>query len=192
HLSVKEDEIQQMNPPEFEMMEDMATLTHLNEASVLHALRRRYDHWMIYTYSGLSCVSINPHKQLPVFHEAVAAAYKGRRRSDAPPHIFAVASNAFQDMLHSRENQSILFTGESGSGKTVNTKHVIQYFATVATTGEPKEKLVSVFMHIGRKACILLRFFPGLDSPPPGRLPSCVDFLILGAVAHWTASSAAS
>ncbi|XP_060990295.1 myosin-15 [Dama dama] len=141
HLSVKEDEIQQMNPPEFEMMEDMATLTHLNEASVLHALRRRYDHWMIYTYSGLSCVSINPHKQLPVFHEAVAAAYKGRRRSDAPPHIFAVASNAFQDMLHSRENQSILFTGESGSGKTVNTKHVIQYFATVATTGEPKEKL---------------------------------------------------
>ena len=48
HLSVKEDEIQQMNPPEFEMIEDMATLTHLNEASVLHALSRRYDHWMIY------------------------------------------------------------------------------------------------------------------------------------------------
>ncbi|XP_010836860.1 PREDICTED: myosin-15 [Bison bison bison] len=141
HLSVKEDEIQQMNPPEFEMIEDMATLTHLNEASVLHALRRRYDHWMIYTYSGLSCVSINPHKQLPVYHKAVAAAYKGRRRSDAPPHIFAVANNAFQDMLHSRENQSILFTGESGAGKTVNTKHIIQYFATVATTGESKEKL---------------------------------------------------
>ncbi|XP_027369819.1 myosin-15 [Bos indicus x Bos taurus] len=141
HLSVKEDEIQQMNPPEFEMIEDMAMLTHLNEASVLHALRRRYDHWMIYTYSGLSCVSINPHKQLPVYHKAVAAAYKGRRRSDAPPHIFAVANNAFQDMLHSRENQSILFTGESGAGKTVNTKHIIQYFATVATTGESKEKL---------------------------------------------------
>ncbi|KAJ1071243.1 hypothetical protein K5549_021025, partial [Capra hircus] len=135
-MSVKEDEIQQMNAPEFEMIEDMATLTHLNEASVLHALRRRYDHWMIYTYSGLSCVSINPHKQLPVYHKAVAAAYK-----DAPPHIFAVASNAFQDMLHSRENQSILFTGESGAGKTVNTKHIIQYFATVATTGESKEKL---------------------------------------------------
>lgn len=54
------------------------------------------------TYSGLSCVSINPHKQLPVYHKAVAAAYKGRRRSDAPPHIFAVANNAFQDMLHSK------------------------------------------------------------------------------------------
>lgn len=47
-LSVKEDEIQQMNPPEFEMIEDMAMLTHLNETSVLHALKRRYNHWMIY------------------------------------------------------------------------------------------------------------------------------------------------
>ncbi|XP_057552632.1 myosin-15 [Hippopotamus amphibius kiboko] len=139
-LSVKKDDIQQMNPPEFEMMEDMAMLTHLNEASVLHALKSRYDHWMIYTYSGLSCVSINPHKWLPVYHRAVAAAYKGKRRSEAPPHIFAVANNAFQDMLHNRENQSVLFTGESGAGKTVNTKYIIQYFATIATTGESREK----------------------------------------------------
>lgn len=45
---VKEDEIQQMNPPEFEMIEDMAMLTHLNETSVLHALKRCCNHWMIY------------------------------------------------------------------------------------------------------------------------------------------------
>lgn len=49
-LSVKEDEIQQMNPPEFEMVEDMAMLTHLNEASVLHTLKRRYEHGMIYVH----------------------------------------------------------------------------------------------------------------------------------------------
>nr|XP_010969056.2 myosin-15 isoform X2 [Camelus bactrianus] len=139
-LSVKEDEIQQMNPPEFEMIEDVAMLAHLNEASVLHTLKRRYDHWMIYTYSGPSCVSINPHKWLPVYQEEVAAAYKGKRRSEVPPHIFAVADNAFQDLLHNRENQSVLFTGESGAGKTVNTKHIIQYFATRATTGESREK----------------------------------------------------
>nr|XP_044627580.1 myosin-15 isoform X5 [Equus asinus] len=130
-----------MNPPEFEMIEDLAMLTHLNEASVLHTLKRRYAHWMIYTYSGLFCVSINPYKWLPVYQKEVAAAYKGKRRSQVPPHIFAVADNAFQDMLHTRENQSILFTGESGAGKTVNTKHIIQYFATMATMGESREKL---------------------------------------------------
>ncbi|XP_016120560.1 myosin-15-like [Sinocyclocheilus grahami] len=47
-LTVKEDDIQQMNPPKFDMIEDMAMLTHLNEASVLYNLRRRYSNWMIY------------------------------------------------------------------------------------------------------------------------------------------------
>ncbi|XP_032154811.1 myosin-15 [Sapajus apella] len=140
NLSIQEDKIQQMNPPEFEMIEDMAMLTHLNEASVLHTLKGRYGQWMIYTYSGLFCVTINPYKWLPVYQKEVVAAYKGKRRSEAPPHIFAVADNAFQDMLHNRENQTILFTGESGAGKTVNSKHIIHYFATIAAVSEPRKK----------------------------------------------------
>ncbi|XP_037004764.2 myosin-15 [Artibeus jamaicensis] len=139
-LCVEEEEVQQMNPPRFEMTEDVAALTHLNEASMLHTLRRRYDRWMIYTYSGLLCVSINPYKGLPVYQREVVAAYKGKRRSEGPPHIFGVANNAFQDMLHNQENQSVVFTGESGAGKTVNTKHLIQYFATIATMGQSREK----------------------------------------------------
>lgn len=47
-LTVKEEDIQQMNPPKFDLMEDMAMLTHLNEASVLFNLSRRYSFWMIY------------------------------------------------------------------------------------------------------------------------------------------------
>uniref|UniRef100_A0A803VI31 Myosin heavy chain 7B n=1 Tax=Ficedula albicollis TaxID=59894 RepID=A0A803VI31_FICAL len=136
---VKEDEVQPMNPPKFDMIEDMAMLTHLNEASVLHNLKRRYSHWMIYTYSGLFCVTINPYKWLPVYTAPVVAAYKGKRRSEAPPHIYSIADNAYNDMLRNRENQSI---GESGAGKTVNTKRVIQYFAIVAALGDtPGKKL---------------------------------------------------
>uniref|UniRef100_A0A0G2JY53 Myosin, heavy chain 15 n=2 Tax=Rattus norvegicus TaxID=10116 RepID=A0A0G2JY53_RAT len=140
-LRIREDEIQQMNPAELEMIEDLSMLLYINEGSVLHTLRKRYDHWMIYTYSGLFCVAINPYKWLPVYQKEVMAAYKRKRRSEAPPHIFAVANHAFQDMLRNGENQSILFTGESGSGKTVNTKMIIQYFATMAATSEPKKKL---------------------------------------------------
>ncbi|XP_051957261.1 myosin, heavy chain 7B, cardiac muscle, beta a isoform X3 [Xyrauchen texanus] len=139
-LTVKEDDIQQMNPPKFNMIEDMAMLTHLNEASVLSNLRRRYSSWMIYTYSGLFCVTVNPYKWLPVYTAPVVAAYKGKRRSDAPPHIYSIADNAYNDMLRNRENQSMLITGESGAGKTVNTKRVIQYFAIVAALGEAQAK----------------------------------------------------
>uniref|UniRef100_A0A6Q2ZPE1 Myosin-7B n=1 Tax=Esox lucius TaxID=8010 RepID=A0A6Q2ZPE1_ESOLU len=135
-LVVKEDDIQQMNPPKFDMIEDMAMLTHLNEASVLFNLTRRYSMWMIYTYSGLFCVTINPYKYLPVYSSKVIAAYKGKRLSETPPHIYAIADNAYNDMLRDRENQSILITGESGAGKTVNTKRVIQYFAIVAALGD--------------------------------------------------------
>ncbi|XP_045911523.1 myosin-7-like isoform X2 [Micropterus dolomieu] len=129
-----------MNPPKFDMMEDMAMLTHLNEASVLFNLRRRYSMWMIYTYSGLFCVTVNPYKWLPVYSAEVVTAYKGRRRADTPPHIYAIADNAYSDLLQNRENQSMLITGESGAGKTVNTKRVIQYFAIVAALGEHVKK----------------------------------------------------
>ncbi|XP_066527211.1 myosin-7 [Hoplias malabaricus] len=125
-----------MNPPKFDLIEDMAMLTHLNEASVLFNLSRRYSFWMIYTYSGLFCVTVNPYKWLPVYSAEVVAAYKGKRRSEAPPHIYSIADNAYNDMLKNRENQSMLITGESGAGKTVNTKRVIQYFAIVAALGE--------------------------------------------------------
>lgn len=47
-LTVRETELQPMNPPRFDLLEDMAMMTHLNEASVLHNLRQRYARWMIY------------------------------------------------------------------------------------------------------------------------------------------------
>lgn len=47
-LTLKKDDIQQMNPPKFTCCDDMANLTYLNDASVLHNLRDRYGRWLIY------------------------------------------------------------------------------------------------------------------------------------------------
>ncbi|XP_008297886.1 myosin-4-like [Stegastes partitus] len=137
-VTVKEDEIHPRNPPKFDKMEDMAMMTHLNEPSVLYNLKERYASWMIYTYSGLFCVVVNPYKWLPVYDAVCVAAYRGKKRIEAPPHIFSISDNAYQFMLTDRENQSVLITGESGAGKTVNTKRVIQYFATIAALGAKK------------------------------------------------------
>uniref|UniRef100_A0AAZ3QPH1 Myosin motor domain-containing protein n=1 Tax=Oncorhynchus tshawytscha TaxID=74940 RepID=A0AAZ3QPH1_ONCTS len=135
----KEADVYQMNPPKYNKIEDMAMMTYLNEASVLYNLKERYAAWMIYTYSGLFCATVNPYKWLPVYDMEVVNAYRGKKRMEAPPHIFSVSDNAFQFMQIDNENQSVLITGESGAGKTVNTKRVIQYFATIAVSGAKKE-----------------------------------------------------
>ncbi|XP_059228120.1 myosin-6-like [Mustela nigripes] len=139
-VTLKEDQVLQQNPPKFDKIEDMAMLTFLHEPAVLFNLKERYAAWMIYTYSGLFCVTVNPYKWLPVYNAEVVAAYRGKKRSEAPPHIFSISDNAYQYMLTDRENQSILITGESGAGKTVNTKRVIQYFASIAAIGDRGKK----------------------------------------------------
>uniref|UniRef100_A0A8C0FMT6 Myosin motor domain-containing protein n=1 Tax=Bubo bubo TaxID=30461 RepID=A0A8C0FMT6_BUBBB len=124
-LTVKDDQIFSMNPPKYDKIEDMAMMTHLHEPAVLYNLKERYAAWMIYTYSGLFCVTVNPYKWLPVYNPEVVLAYRGKKRQEAPPHIFSISDNAYQFMLTG--------DGESGAGKTVNTKRVIQYFATIGT-----------------------------------------------------------
>ncbi|XP_060665705.1 myosin heavy chain, muscle isoform X31 [Drosophila nasuta] len=135
----KKDQLQQVNPPKYEKAEDMSNLTYLNDASVLHNLRQRYYNKLIYTYSGLFCVAINPYKRYPVYTNRCAKMYRGKRRNEVPPHIFAISDGAYVDMLTNHVNQSMLITGESGAGKTENTKKVIAYFATVGASTKKDE-----------------------------------------------------
>ncbi|XP_032122510.1 myosin-9 isoform X6 [Sapajus apella] len=138
-VKVNKDDIQKMNPPKFSKVEDMAELTCLNEASVLHNLKERYYSGLIYTYSGLFCVVINPYKNLPIYSEEIVEMYKGKKRHEMPPHIYAITDTAYRSMMQDREDQSILCTGESGAGKTENTKKVIQYLAYVASSHKSKK-----------------------------------------------------
>ncbi|MGH0158243.1 UNVERIFIED_CONTAM: hypothetical protein FKN15_035092 [Acipenser sinensis] len=124
-VTVKEDQVFPMNPPKYDKIEDMAMMTHLSEPTVLYNLKERYAAWMIYTYSGLFCATVNPYKWLPVYDQSCVNAYRGKKRMEAPPHIFSVSDNAYQFML---------------TGKTVNTKRVIQYFATIAVAGDKKKE----------------------------------------------------
>ena len=57
-----EEQVEPQNPPKYELLEDMANMTYLSEASVVHNLNSRYLRFLIYTYSGLFCVTVNPYK----------------------------------------------------------------------------------------------------------------------------------
>lgn len=131
-MEVKRDKIEPMNPPKFDGVEDCAELGHLNEPAVFHNLKRRYEADIIYTYSGLFLVAVNPYKRIPIYTPYFVDCFKGKRRNEVAPHVFAISDTAYRQMLSERQNQSMLITGESGAGKTENTKKVIQYLAHIA------------------------------------------------------------
>merc|ERR1712227_487457 len=135
----KKDQVQQVNPPKFDCSDDMSGLTYLNDACVLWNSVVRYKNELIYTYSGLFCIAINPYKRFPIYTQRAMDIYTGLRRQECPPHIFGVAEGAYQGMQNAGKNQSILITGESGAGKTENTKKVISYFASIGATTKKKE-----------------------------------------------------
>ena len=88
----KEDQVCQMNPPKFDCSEDMANLTFLGDACVLWNSVVRYKNELIYTYSGLFCIAINPYKRYPIYTLRTMELYVGKRRSECWPHIFVSKS----------------------------------------------------------------------------------------------------
>ncbi|KAM3875664.1 unconventional myosin-Va [Diretmus argenteus] len=120
------------NPDILEGENDLTALSFLHEPAVLHNLRVRFlDYSSIYTYCGIVLVAINPYDQVPIYGEEVIDAYSGQDMADMEPHIFSVAEEAYRTMSREEKNQSIIISGESGSGKTVSAKFTMRYFAVV-------------------------------------------------------------
>ncbi|XP_046719566.1 unconventional myosin-XVIIIa isoform X9 [Silurus meridionalis] len=136
-LDVDEDDVEKANPPSFDRSEDLATLLYLNESSVMHCLRQRYGGNLIHTYAGPSIVVINPISAPSMYSEKVMHMFKGCRREDTAPHIYAVAQSAYRNLLTTRQDQSIVLLGKTGSGKTTNCQHLVQYLLSIAgSTGK--------------------------------------------------------
>lgn len=169
------DKVEKCNPPAFAKCDDMASLTYLNEPSILHNLKLRYKDDNIYTYSGLFLVAINPYKTLNIYNKDFIKLYRNSVkksttsesdlycetttvRGSMKPHIFSVAEEAYENLLSDSQDQSILVTGESGAGKTENTKKVIQYILGVSTSENNREKAMKLEAQIMQANPILESF----------------------------------
>ncbi|XP_047613792.1 unconventional myosin-XVIIIa isoform X11 [Phacochoerus africanus] len=137
-LDVDEEDVEKANAPPCDRLEDLASLVYLNESSVLHTLRQRYGASLLHTYAGPSLLVLSPRGAPAVYSEKVMHMFKGCRREDMAPHIYAVAQTAYRAMLMSRQDQSIILLGSSGSGKTTSCQHLVQYLATIAGTSGNK------------------------------------------------------
>ncbi|KAK6832986.1 myosin head (motor domain) domain-containing protein [Apiospora arundinis] len=130
-----------MNPTMLEASDDLTNLSHLNEPAVLQAIRLRYIQKEIYTYSGIVLIASNPFARVDsLYVPGMVQVYAGKQRATQAPHLFAIAEEAFADMLRDKKNQTIVVSGESGAGKTVSAKYIMRYFATRESPDNPGAK----------------------------------------------------
>jgi len=111
--------------------DDMIDLPELNEPSLLWALQERYERNEIYTYIGPMIISVNPFKQLDIYDQKDVQEYLGPGHEESPPHVFAVANKCWDQVVQTRKSQSVVISGESGSGKTEATKYVLRFLTSV-------------------------------------------------------------
>ncbi|EJT76251.1 hypothetical protein GGTG_06173 [Gaeumannomyces tritici R3-111a-1] len=127
-----------MNPTMLEASDDLTNLSHLNEPAVLQAIRLRYAQKEIYTYSGIVLIAANPFARVDsLYVPGMVQVYAGKQRATQAPHLFAIAEEAFMDMLRDNKNQTVVVSGESGAGKTVSAKYIMRYFATRESPDNP-------------------------------------------------------
>uniref|UniRef100_A0A452R4H6 Myosin XVA n=1 Tax=Ursus americanus TaxID=9643 RepID=A0A452R4H6_URSAM len=112
-------------------VEDMTQLEDLQETAVLSNLKTRFERSLIYTYIGSILVSVNPYQMFEIYGPEHVQQYSGRALGENPPHLFAIANLAFAKMLDAKQNQCIIISGESGSGKTESTKLILRYLAAM-------------------------------------------------------------
>ncbi|CAB3374023.1 Hypothetical predicted protein [Cloeon dipterum] len=114
---------------------DLCQLPDLNEQNLLENLRARFSNGYIYTYVGSILIAVNPFKFYPIYNPKYVKLYQNRRLVDMPPHIFAIADAAYHCMLRDKCNQTIVISGESGSGKTESTNFLLHHLTALSQKG---------------------------------------------------------
>nr|XP_032836269.1 unconventional myosin-VI-like [Petromyzon marinus] len=125
--------------------EDNCSLMFLNEGTLLHNVRLRFSRDKIYTYVANILIAVNPYRDIPqLYTSATIASYRGRSLGTLPPHVYAIADKAYRDMKVHKLSQSIIVSGESGAGKTENTKFILRYLTEAYGSGQDiDEKIVA-------------------------------------------------
>lgn len=124
-----------MHPTSVEGVDDMIKLGDLHEGGILRNLFLRYhdkNGCQLYTYTGSILVAVNPYQVLDIYDGAWIEKYKNMKIGELPPHIFAIADNAYYFMRRDKRDQCCIISGESGAGKTESTKLILQFLAAVS------------------------------------------------------------
>lgn len=112
---------------------DMATLGDLHEGAILQNIRLRFKNSEIYTYIGSILAAVNPYKSISdLYKPSKLSEYKQKAIGELPPHIYAIANEAYYAMWKGDKDQVVLISGESGAGKTESTKYILRFLSNLS------------------------------------------------------------
>ncbi|XP_059823439.1 unconventional myosin-X-like [Hypanus sabinus] len=113
--------------------DDMSNLADLHESSILYNLFLRYGQDKIYTNIGSILTAVNPYKHIESLYSAsMVKLYSGHQLGELPPHIFAIANECYRCLWKRGDSQCVLISGETGAGKTENTKLLLQFLSVMS------------------------------------------------------------
>ena len=113
-------------------MDDLSQHVLINRDIITEDLQCRLSRQNPYTMCRDVCISVNPFKWLPLYTDEYINKYHLKQKlHELEPHVYLVVERAYREMYNS--TQTILISGESGSGKTELTKLCINYLAAIDT-----------------------------------------------------------
>ncbi|XP_041586822.1 unconventional myosin-XVI [Vulpes lagopus] len=151
--STKPEQVKLMPPAP---SDDLATLSELNDGTLLYEIQKRFGNNQIYTFIGDILLLVNPFKELPIYSTMVSQLYlssTGQPCSSLPPHIFSCAERAFHQLFQEQRPQCFILSGERGSGKSEASKQIMRHLT--CRSGYSRPMFESKFKHV---MCILEAF----------------------------------
>ena len=116
----------------------MVDMENLNESELLYNIQKRYEKNAIYTYVGPTLLVVNPYQKIQelITPECLNNYQKkvyepSFNLKDVNPHVYAIGANCIRKLCESKKNQAIVISGESGAGKTENTKLAMKFITSI-------------------------------------------------------------
>ncbi|XP_047410534.1 unconventional myosin-XVI isoform X3 [Sciurus carolinensis] len=136
--------------------DDLATLSELDDGSLLYEIQKRFGNNQIHTFIGDILLLVNPFKELPIYSTLVSQLYlshTGRPSPSLPPHLFSCAERAFHQLFRERRPQCFILSGERGSGKSEASNQIMRHLTFRSDSS--RAAFDSRFKHV---TCILEAF----------------------------------
>ena len=127
---------------------DNCYLIHISEATILENMKARFKDKKIYTFTGSILLAVNPFEVLPIYGQDIMKPYVGKILGSVSvePSVYSMAEESYKTLVKTKLSQSLVVSGESGSGKTETNKHLMRYLSFRSKSETTMEDLAATIL----------------------------------------------